>query len=150
MLYTLKGEGSHQRWGHIETGIRTYVHLSSSSPYRTVQMLPPRDSASPKFHGYLCLRNWPAATRNWAAATSSFIFTSSLRSVVGWTGGNSSIHYHSQKTFKEMQECHTSDTPFLLLLMSLPNRRARLSWEEECMDVAGHLISRAKVAFLFA
>lgn len=44
MLYTLEGEGSRQRSGHIETGIRKCAHLSSSSLYTTVQMLPPRDS----------------------------------------------------------------------------------------------------------
>lgn len=44
MLYTLEGEGSRQRSGHIETGIRKCAHLSSSSPHNTVQMLPPRDS----------------------------------------------------------------------------------------------------------
>lgn len=53
------------------------------------------------------------------------------------------------KTFKEIQECHTSDTPFLLLLTSLPNRRARLSCEER-RDATGHLIAVAKAAFLFA
>lgn len=36
MLYTLEGEGSRQRSGHIETGIRKCAHLSSSSLYTTV------------------------------------------------------------------------------------------------------------------
>lgn len=40
----LHAEGRRKTSGHIETGIRKYVHLSSSSLYSTVQMLPPRDS----------------------------------------------------------------------------------------------------------
>lgn len=146
MLYTLKGEGRHQRSEHIETGIRKYVHLSSSSPYSTVQMLPPRDSQPlPSFMAIsvceieLLLQllpppsfSLPVWAQRWDEQEGIAVIITAI------------------KTFKEIQECHTSDTPFLLLLTSLPKSRARLSCEEEWRDAAGHLISVGKAAFLFA
>lgn len=105
-----------------------------------------RFSALPKFHGYLCETE---LLLQLLPPPSSF----SLPVRAQWWDEQEGIEAFiitAIKTLKDIQECHTSDTPFLLLLMSLPNRRARLSCEEERRDAAGHLIAVAKAAFLFA
>lgn len=115
-LYTVKGKGNHQRSGHIETGIRKYVHLSSSSPYSTVQMLPPRDSQPlPSFMAILVCKIellLPAIEQLLPPPTS---FSLPVRAQ-WWDEqeGIAAFIITAVKAFKEMQECHSSDTPLLL------------------------------------
>lgn len=80
MPYTLKGEGRRQRSKHIDQGIRKYVHLSSSSPCSTVQMLPPRDSQPLPSFMAISIHEIELLLQ---LLLPPFIFTLSLGSVVG-------------------------------------------------------------------